>query len=55
MKHFLEKDITYGKLANIGIDKDKVLSMPKDLLDTFMSGSITPLIQAQVRSNSGTI
>ena len=55
VKHFLEKDIPYGKLANIGIDKDKVLSMPKDLLDTFMSGSITPLIQTQVRSKSGTI
>ena len=55
VKQFLEKEIPYGKLANIGIDKDKVLSMPKDLLDTFMSGSITPLIQAQVRSKSGTI
>src|SRR5574344_2145089 len=55
VNRFLERDIPYGKLANLGISKEKTLSMPKDLLETFMSGKVTPLIQAQVRSQSGTV
>ena len=55
VNRFLEKDIPYGKLANLGISKEKTLSMPKDLLETFLSGKITPLIQAQVQSQSGKV
>lgn len=55
VNRFLEKDIPYGKLANLGISKEKALSMPKDLLETFMSGKVTPLIQARVRSQNGTV
>ena len=55
VNRFLEKDIPYGKLANLGISKEKTLSMPKDLLETFLSGKVTPLIQAQVKSQSGQI
>lgn len=55
VNRFLEKDIPYGKLANLGISKEKTLSMPKDLLETFLSGKVTPLIQAQVQSQSGQI
>lgn len=50
---FLEKDIPYDKLAILGISKEKTLSMPKDLLESFLSGKVTPLIQAQVQSQSG--
>ena len=28
VNRFLEKDIPYGKLANLGIDREKTLSMP---------------------------
>lgn len=35
VNRFLEKEIPYGKLANLGISKEKTLSMPKDLLETF--------------------
>ena len=55
VNRFLEKDIPYGKLANLGISKEKTLSMPKDLLETFLSGKITPLIQARVQSQSGKV
>ncbi|ERT60312.1 PF13101 family protein [Prevotella sp. BV3P1] len=55
VNRFLEKDIPYGKLANLGISKEKTLSMPKDLLETFLSGKVTPLIQAQVQSQSGKV
>ncbi|WP_077195374.1 DUF4099 domain-containing protein [Prevotella ihumii] len=55
VNRFLEKDIPYGKLANLGISKEKTLSMPKDLLETFLSGKVTPLIQAKVQSQSGTV
>ena len=55
VNRFLEKDIPYGKLVNLGISKEKTLSMPKDLLETFLSGKVTPLIQAQVQSQSGQI
>lgn len=50
---FLENDIPYDKLAKLGINKEKALSMPKSLLEPFMSGRVTPLIQARVRSRSG--
>jgi hypothetical protein len=53
VNRFLEKDIPYGKLANLGIDREKTLSMPKDLLESLMSGKVTPLVQAHVRSESG--
>ncbi len=49
VNRFLEKDIPYGKLANLGIDREKTLSMPKDLLESLMSGKVTPLVQAHVR------
>lgn len=53
VNRFLEKDIPYGKLANLGIDREKTLSMPKDLLESLMSGKVTPLVQAHVHSESG--
>lgn len=52
---FLESDIPYGKLAKLGISKEKTLSMPKDLLETFLSGKVTPLIQTHIKSQSGTL
>jgi hypothetical protein len=52
---FLERDIPYGKLAKLGISKEETLSMPKDLLETFLSGKVTPLIQAHVKSQNGTM
>lgn len=55
VNRFLEKDIPYGKLAKLGVSKEKTLSMPKDLLETFLSGKVTPLIQAKVQSQSGTV
>lgn len=55
INRFLEKDIPYGKLAKLGVSKEKTLSMPKDLLETFLSGKVTPLIQAKVQSQSGTV
>ena len=51
---FLERDVPYGKLARLGISKEKYLSMPKEILEPLMSGKVTPLIQAHVRSLSGT-
>lgn len=50
---FLESEVPYGKLAKLGISKEKYLSMPKELLEPLMSGKVTPLIQAHVRSQSG--
>lgn len=51
---FLESDVPYGKFAKLGISKEKYLSMPKEILEPLMSGKVTPLIQAHVRSRSGT-
>lgn len=51
---FLESDVPYGKLAKLGITKEKYLSMPKDILEPLMSGKVTPLIQARVKSGNGT-
>ena len=50
---FLESDVPYAKLAKLGISKDKYLSMPKEILEPLMSGKVTPLIQANVKSRSG--
>lgn len=53
LNRFTEKDIPYGKLAFLGIDKEKSLAMPKEVLEPLMNGSITPLIKTQIYSKSG--
>lgn len=50
---FLEKDIPYEKLAKLGISRENTLSMPKNLLEPFLSGKLTPLVQAQIRLRNG--
>lgn len=49
----LEKEIPYEKLAKLGISREQTLSMPKDLLEPLLSGKVTPLVQAHVRSPKG--
>lgn len=53
--NFLESDIPYAKLSKLGISKEKALSMPKTLLEPFLSGKVTPLIAARVHSRSGSV
>lgn len=49
----LESDIPFSQLAKLGISKEKALSMPTELLEPFLGGKVTPLIQARIRSRSG--
>ena len=51
---FSESDVPYGKFAKLGISKEKYLSMPKEILEPLMSGKVTPLIQAHVKSRTRT-
>lgn len=53
LNRFSEQDIPYEKLASLGLDKEKTLSMPKDVLQTLMRGEVTPLMQMQIRSRNG--
>lgn len=50
---FMADDIPYDKLRKLGITPRNTLSMPKELLESFLSGRVTPLVQARVRSRSG--
>lgn len=52
---FLEKELPYQKLALVGLEKDKVLSMPKEVLAPLLSGKISPLLMANVQTENGTV
>lgn len=52
---FLEKEIPYKKLEKLGIDKKDVLSMPKEIIEPFLSGKATPLIRAEIKAANGQI
>lgn len=46
-------EIPYSKLEQIGISKSDVLHFPEPLLSPLMSGRITPLLMAEVKSADG--
>lgn len=50
---FIEGEIPYEKFQKIGIGKDSLLHMPREVLEPLLSGRITPLIEARVKADGG--
>ena len=52
---FLENEIPYRMLEELGISKKNVLDMPKDLIEPLVNGRITPLILAKYQAENGKV
>lgn len=50
---FLEKELPYESLKKIGIDKNSILSMPKELIEPLLSGKVSPLLRTTIATNDG--
>jgi hypothetical protein len=52
---FLENEIPYHMLQDLGITKRDVLAMPKDLIEPLLNGRITPLIMTRYKAENGKV
>ena len=52
---FLENEIPYHMLQDLGITKRDVLAMPKDLIEPLVNGRITPLIMTRYKAENGKV
>ena len=52
---FSNEQIPYGKLAKLGISKEKLRSMPESLRNTLMDGKVSPFIQVQIQAENGKV
>lgn len=52
---FTEKDIPFGKLAKLGISQEMAKNLPSEVSDRLLSGRVTPLMMARMRSRSGNV
>ena len=50
-RNFLEHEIPYMQLEKLGISKDGILAAQKEVMDNFMTGGFTPLLQMGVEGN----
>ena len=50
---FLKEEIPYAQFEMISIDRKSLQSMPREILDPLLSGSLTPIIQARVDTRNG--
>ena len=52
---FSSEQIPYGKLAKLGISKEKLRSMPESLRNTLLNGKVSPLIQTRIQTENGKV
>ena len=52
---FLENEIPYHMLQELGITKKDILAMPKDLIEPLVNGRITPLIMTRYQAENGKV
>lgn len=50
-RNFLEHEIPYMQLEKLGISKEGILAAQKEVMDNFMTGGFTPLLQIGVEGN----
>ena len=53
-RNFLEHEIPYKQLEQLGISKKSILAANKDITKIFMTGGFTPLLQMQVKGDEQT-
>lgn len=51
---FLIEELPFEKFQLIGLDRNTVLSMPRDVLEPLVNGRMTPLIQAKIDAKNAT-
>ena len=49
----LSETLPYGKLAMLGIDKEKADLLPQEVKEKLLSGEVTPLMQVSIRAQNG--
>lgn len=49
----LSETLPYGKLAMLGIDREKADLLPQEVKEKLLSGEVTPLMQVSIRTQSG--
>lgn len=49
----LSKMLPYGKLAMLGIDREKADLLPQEVKEKLLSGEVTPLMQVSIRAQNG--
>ena len=49
----LSETLPYGKLAMLGIDKEKADFLPQEVKEKLLSGEVTPLMQVSIRALNG--
>ena len=49
----LSETLPYGKLAVLGIDKEKADLLPQEVKEKLLSGEVTPLMQVSIRAQNG--
>ena len=52
---FLENEIPYKMLEDLGISRKNVLDMPKDLIEPLVNGRITPLVMTRYKAENGKV
>ncbi len=50
---FLVDELPYESLSKIGFSKSDFLNFPRPLIDSLISGGVTPLLMASVKNNQG--
>ena len=53
-RNFLEHEIPYMQLEMLGISKKGILAAQKEVMDNFMTGGFTPLLQMEVEGQGHT-
>lgn len=50
---FQEFEVPYTQLASLGIDKETLRNLPKEVAAPLLNGSVTPVIQARIDTTNG--
>lgn len=48
----LSETLPYGKLAMLGIDREKADLLPQEVKGKLLSGEVTPLMQVSIRAQT---
>lgn len=49
----LSETLPYGKLAMLGIDREKADLLPQEVKEKLLSGEVTPFVQVSIRAQNG--
>lgn len=50
---FFEKEIPFEQMEKLGMDRKKLLSAPRQILEPLLNGEITPLLASRIKASNG--